>query len=542
MRSLRFTLLALLLAACDDDGKPPADSGDSAVELVDDDGDGHSPPEDCDDSDAEVHPEAQEICDGVDNNCDGQVDEGLLVTLYADSDGDGYGDPGASEEACPGSADLVEDNSDCDDADALVNPAAVEACDGVDNDCNDLTDDEVEYFVWYADQDGDGYGDPGIAQKACAQPKGYVDPANGEDCDDSADQAFPGNTEVCDGLDNDCNGETDGEDAEDASTWYLDSDGDGYGDDDSQNRGCEPPNGYLKDNSDCDDSDAGVNPGATEICDADDTDEDCNGLSDDADGGVDLSTMSQWYPDADGDGHGDQDYKASEACNQPSGYAADAIDCDDGDASVYTGADEYCDDQDNDCDGWVDEGSPVDAPTWYRDSDGDGFGDAGATTTSCDPVSGYVGNDADCDDNDALVGAGCGDTGGDTGDTGSSSRDGDYEGTVTIDVTLVKLGLNDTCEGEVALTVAEAGKPQIQGSGECEFQGILAVFGAQSGNIDGNISSDPDCDGNIVVGSMVSGTWEGSFSDSSTIEGEFSGSVTLKGIPVDYDGSFEAVR
>ncbi len=83
-------------------------------------------------------------------------------------------------------------------------------------------------------------------------------------------------------------------------------------------------------------------------------------------------------------------------------------DCDDSDATVYPGASEICDGKDNDCNGLVDEGA-VDASTWYRDADSDGWGDPDATTESCEQPSGYVDRPGDCDDADAKIypGSGC---------------------------------------------------------------------------------------------------------------------------------------
>ncbi|MEC7946726.1 MAG: putative metal-binding motif-containing protein, partial [Myxococcota bacterium] len=112
---------------------------------------------------------------------------------------------------------------------------------------------------------------------------------------------------------------------------------------------CDPPSGMVADATDCDDASADVNPGASEVCDALDVDEDCSGAADDADPGVDASTYTDWYPDVDGDGFGDAAATPSASCDSATGLT-DATDCDDADAAVNPGASEVCDAIDNDCD------------------------------------------------------------------------------------------------------------------------------------------------------------------------------------------------
>ncbi len=363
------------------------------------DGDGYSIPDDCDDSDALINPAAVELCDGVDNDCDGDVDEDSAAdasTWYADTDGDGYGDAGDSVVSCSAPSGYVADDTDCDDDDSAVNPGATEYCDGIDNDCDADTDedDAADASTWYADSDGDMYGDPAMSTVACDQPSGYV--SDDSDCDDSSSAANPGETEICDGIDNDCDTIVDESDASDASTWYADTDGDGYGDPGSAVVACTQPTGYVADASDCDDSTSAANPGETEICDG--IDNDCDGTADEAD----AADATTWYADTDGDGYGRSSLWTT-ACTQPSGYVASDADCDDTDAAVSPDATEVCDSVDNDCDGTVDEDDASDASTWYADTDADGFGDATSSTLACDQPSGYVADDTDCDDTDGDV-------------------------------------------------------------------------------------------------------------------------------------------
>ncbi len=113
---------------------------------------------------------------------------------------------------------------------------------------------------------------------------------------------------------------------------------------------CDLPTGYSTYSTDCDDADAARDPGNTEVCDAGDVDEDCDGLADDAD--TSATGETSWYADADADGYGDASGTGTSRCNQPSGYAAGNADCDDGDDTINPGELDVCfDTEDTDCDG-----------------------------------------------------------------------------------------------------------------------------------------------------------------------------------------------
>ncbi len=163
---------------------------------------------DCDDSDPDTHPAAPEYCDGADDDCDGAIDDDPADpgTFWIDADGDSFGDPAQPVEACEKPPGASINYGDCDDADALNNPAAQEFCDGLDTDCDGGVDDNaVDAFDVWEDKDGDGWGDPAAARRACAQPAGTA--LNGDDRDDNDSGVHPGGAEICsDGIDQDCDG------------------------------------------------------------------------------------------------------------------------------------------------------------------------------------------------------------------------------------------------------------------------------------------------------------------------------------------------
>lgn len=219
-----------------------------------------------------------------------------------------------------------------------------------------------------------------------ADGDGYT--IDGGDCDDKNSATHPGTQEVCDGFDDDCDG---GANDVVPTTWYVDYDGDGHGSTRYTSVECQAPLGYVESDDDCDDTDAGVNPGTAEACDGLDQDcdgaaddgfdadgdgladcfdqEECDGFDNDGDGVVDEDDAvdaATWYGDSDGDGYGDSALFRS-ACTQPAGSVTDATDCDDGDASSFPGAAEACDAEDDDCDGRTDNDAPCDFSVEFND-------------------------------------------------------------------------------------------------------------------------------------------------------------------------------
>jgi uncharacterized protein (TIGR03382 family) len=372
---------------------------------------------DCNDSNSTTYPTADEYCDGIDNNCSGTTDEDTAVdvlTWYADADSDGYGDATTTDIDCNQPSGYVADNTDCNDSNNTTYPTADEYCDGIDNNCSGTTDEDtaVDATTWYADADSDGYGDAAVTDVECYQPTGYV--ADNTDCNDSNSTTYPSASEYCDGIDNNCSGTTDEDSAVDVLTWYADTDSDGYGDAASTDIDCYLPTGYVADDTDCDDTDAGTYPGAEEWCDG--HDDDCDGITDEDDA-MDSIT---WYIDADGDGEGDSSISA-DSCYGATGYVENSTDCDDNDAMLntsdsdtdgYTSCDSDCNDGDADINVdateiWYD-GVDQNCDAWSDyDQDADGFDHIDYNGDDCDDLNPdinvdaaeiwYDGTDQNCD-------------------------------------------------------------------------------------------------------------------------------------------------
>ncbi|MGB4829859.1 MAG: MopE-related protein [Chitinophagales bacterium] len=355
--------------------------------------------DDCDDTDDSVYPGVIDLCNGIDNDCDGNIDDdALFTTYYLDNDGDTYGDQlDAGTTFCyVPAAPYVLDNTDCNDADGSINPGETEICNGIDDDCSGVHDDGgVVFLDYYVDADGDGYGQ-GAAFGFCEAPVSGWSLTTG-DCDDGNDAINPGETEICNGIDDDCSGVHD-----DGGVvfldYYVDADGDSYGQGAAFGF-CEAPvSGWSLTTGDCDDADDTVYPGVIDLC---------NGIDNDCDGNIDDDALfTTYYLDNDGDTYGDQLDAGTTFCYVPAApYVLDNTDCDDSDLSINPGATEICNAMDEDCDGIADDGLTF--ITYYRDADGDTYGNAAVTTTTCDgaPI-GYVIDDEDCDDSDLSINPG----------------------------------------------------------------------------------------------------------------------------------------
>ncbi|MBO6934902.1 MAG: hypothetical protein JJ863_08000 [Deltaproteobacteria bacterium] len=436
---------------CDEEGIDE-DCDPTTVGDRDVDGDGHIDAaccngdtcgDDCADRLPDFFGGATETCDLRDQDCDGNVDEGVTVMLYEDLDGDLYGDD-TEILACAGSARTSTSNIDCEAAEPRTHGAQVEVCDGIDNDCDDNVDEDTVTFPWYPDTDGDGFGDPSETPiVACAPPDGHsqlpldcddddgtlypaadelcnarddncdgiagfiIAPGDtedddrdgypdegcgGNDCDDRDPFNYPGGLELCDGLDNDCDGTID-EDVVDVD-WYLDADGDGFGDSSDVVSSCERQVGRVLVGGDCMDGNPVIYPGRLEVCNA--VDDDCDGTTDEGGLGAVLA-----FRDSDGDGYGDPTMRMPFCSGSiGSGYVAFAGDCDDSDMEVRPGVADDCDGVDDDCDGLFDEDGVID---WYVDFDGDDYGIGGVVLTQCAEPANAADNADDCNDEDPAI-------------------------------------------------------------------------------------------------------------------------------------------
>ncbi len=397
-----------------------------------------------------MNPDVPEVCNGRDDDCDGEVDEGVLRTFYPDLDGDGFG-AGMPVSGCVESPGLVANATDCDDTVASTHIGAPELCDGiVDDDCDGAVDDGCVCVTDAARACGAAVGVCTAGTQVCIAGRWA-----------GCDGVGPG-TEVCNLLDDDCDGTVD--EGLTVSGCYRDYDADGFGAGTATVQCTDParvavggcPAGYTNrsDALDCNDRTASINPEAFETCNGIDDDcngdlddvvgsgvactvglgecrraalmaclgaalacvgtpgtvhtETCNGLDDDCNGTIDDGlTVPDCRTDLDGDGFGVGDptrrcidwTRPGFGLCPPGSTNNTSLDCNDTTTAVRPTATEVCNLIDDDCDGVVDDGVQN---AYFRDADGDAYG-TGAAVYACFAPSGYVVLNGDCNDARAVA-------------------------------------------------------------------------------------------------------------------------------------------
>ena len=257
-------------------------------------------------------------------------DEDCVITMfYADSDGDGFGNNLDHVLSCFLPTGYVSNNTDCNDLNAAINPVAIEICNLIDDNCNFIIDDGLPLYNYFYDGDTDGFGDLLIEIIICNDipPTGYV--IDSTDCDDTDDLIH------------------------ESILYYADTDGDLYGDELNSDFFCTifPPTGYVINNLDCNDANSLINPLSNETCN--NIDDNCNSEIDE---GLPTQTL---FIDADGDNYGNLLIDSITCFFEIDGYVLDNTDCDDTNPDIYPGAEEISNGIDDDCNQLIDEGISI---------------------------------------------------------------------------------------------------------------------------------------------------------------------------------------
>ncbi len=346
-----------------------------------------------------VEEPATETCNLADDDCDGTTDD---VTPAACLVKNAFG-------SCPGTTLCQAGVETCQGP-----QAELEKCNGIDDNCNGVKDEENASGCsnYYEDLDADTWGNSQKMKCLCAAA-GYYTATRGLDCNDGEPDIKPTTPESCNGIDDNCNGITDDENASGCRNYFHDGDADSYGSADAPRCLCvaSRPWSALR-SGDCNDNSLAVNPGATESCNT--VDDNCDGSTDP----IDSAGCSAFYYDGDSDGYGSTAFDSKCQCgpNYLTKYKVQTGgDCNDGVVTINPAATEKCGDTiDNDCDGETDEDGAQNCTTYYADSDGDGYG-AGTGKCKCAAAAPYTVTVAgDCADSDFFRNPGVGEVCGDS--------------------------------------------------------------------------------------------------------------------------------
>ncbi len=368
---------------------------------------------DCDDGIFNVNPLGIETCQTTyDDDCNGDPNDlnALECTLYyPDTDSDNYGDISADPECrCAATSDYPsQNNTDCNDNLGSIHPTAEEFCNLIDDDCDSETDED--FLLLYQDCDGDDSDQCAYGTYSCTLDTVGIecvneDPANVE--------------ESCDGVDNDCDGESDEENSAGCDIYFADVDNDGYGVVDDIRCLCFPVVPHTAAvGGDCNDGDEDIHPDIIEIC-GNGLDDNCTGTNSDDPTGelntlndLDGADCTTYYLDADNDTYGSATEQC--ACGVIGSFSSEnSLDCDDVNPEVNPITQETCDTTyDDNCNDTNNDESAINCTDYHQNEDGDGYGHPVNTKCYCQPFETYnTLDDTDCEDdpdqNGALINPG----------------------------------------------------------------------------------------------------------------------------------------